>query len=153
MVLYVKLQNGLGDWLYGVVKESMAYILNRLLEKFRAFETGTDFVMRGTVNDAGGSPQGVLVIIAVDRDLRRWQELGRAASNAKGRFKIPYRYETLREAEGIIQKEVDLVLQVARRLANNALELFHMQEEPKLVSPAESVDALLPVLSESRADE
>ena len=47
-------------------------------------------------------------LLWVRRDLRRWQELGRAESNAQGGFEIPYRYESFRQAEGNVQPEVDL---------------------------------------------
>jgi hypothetical protein len=93
---------GLGDWLAGVIKESTADILNRLIKKFGAFDTGTDFVLRGKVKDARKHPQAGLVVIAFDRDLRRWLELGSTETDPEGKFEIPYRYETFRQAEGVI---------------------------------------------------
>jgi hypothetical protein len=148
LVLYVQLQNGLGDRLDGVVEETTADMLNRLLKRFGAFESGTDFVVRGTLKDANGNPQSGYVVIAFDRDLRRWQELGRAQTNVEGRFEIPYRYESFRQAEGIVQPEVDLVLQVARQIENDALEPIHVHEEPKPVPPVASVEIVLPVVAE-----
>jgi hypothetical protein len=127
-------------------------LLDQQLKMHGALNTGIDFVVRGTVKDASGRPQGGLVMLAYDRDLRRWQELGRAETNGEGQFEIPYRYESFRRAEGIVQPEVDLVLQVARRLENYALELFHMQEEPKPPAPAASVNAVHTDVAESRAD-
>jgi hypothetical protein len=131
LVQQLQVQAGLGDGLAGVVEESTADILNRLLKKFGAFDTGTDFVVRGTVKDARQSPQAGLVVIAFDRDLRRWQELGRTETDPEGKFAIPYRYESFRQAEGVVQPEVDLVLQVARRQANDELEPIHVHEEPR----------------------
>ena len=83
--------------------ERTADALNALLKKFGAFDTGTDFVVRGTVKDAHNRPQGGLVVIAFDRDLRRWQELGRTETDPEGKFEIPCRYESFREAEGVVQ--------------------------------------------------
>jgi hypothetical protein len=104
----------------------------------------------GLVDDKGGALP--LVVIAFDRDVHHGQNLGCAASNAKGRFEIPYRYESFREAERIVQPEVDLVLLAARQLANDALKPFHVHAEPKPVQPASCVDVATPVLPESRAD-
>jgi hypothetical protein len=39
---------------------------------------------------------------------------------------------------------VDLVLQVARRQANDELEPVHMHEEPRPVPPLVSIDFVLP---------
>ena len=103
LVQQLQVQAGLGDGFDGVVEESTADILNRLLKKFGAFDTGTDFVLRGTVKDAHKRPQGGLVVIAFDRDLRRWQELGRTETDPEGKFEIPYRYESFRQAEGVVQ--------------------------------------------------
>jgi hypothetical protein len=72
LVQQFQVQAGLGDGLAGVVEESTSDILNRLLKKYGAFDTGTDFVVRGTVKDARKRPQGGLVVIAFDRDVRRW---------------------------------------------------------------------------------
>lgn len=93
----------MGDGLAGVVEESSADIRNRLLKKFGAFDTGPDFVVRGTVKDTHKRPKGGLVFIAFDRDLRRWQELGRTETDPEGKFEIPYRYESFRQAEGVVQ--------------------------------------------------
>ncbi len=103
LVQQFQVQAGLGDGLAGVVEESTADILNRLLKKFGAFDAGTDFVVPGTVKDAHKRPQGGLVVIAFDRDLRRWQELGHTETDPDGKFEIPYRYESFRQAEGVVQ--------------------------------------------------
>jgi hypothetical protein len=55
----------LGDGLAGVVQESTADILNRLVKKFGAFDTGTDFLIRDTVKDTPKRPQADLVVIAL----------------------------------------------------------------------------------------
>jgi hypothetical protein len=57
----------------------------------------------GVTSDARKPPQAGLVVIAFGRDLRRWQELGRAETDPEGKFEIRYRYVPLREAEGVIQ--------------------------------------------------
>jgi hypothetical protein len=57
----------------------------------------------GVTSDARKPPQAGLVVIAFDRDLRRCQELGRTKTDPEGKFEIPYRYESFREAEGVIQ--------------------------------------------------
>ena len=88
LVQLFQIQAGLGDGLGGVVEDQTADLLNQQLKKLGAFDTGVDFVVRGTVKDANGSPQGDLVVIAFDRDLRRWQELGRAATDPIARFGV-----------------------------------------------------------------
>ena len=74
LVQLFQIQSGLGDGLGGVVENQTADLLNQQLKNYGAFDTSTDFVVRGTVKDTNGSPQGGLVVIAFDRDLRRWQE-------------------------------------------------------------------------------
>jgi hypothetical protein len=101
LVMQFKFQSGLGD--EGIVEEKTADALNALLKKFGAFGSGTDFVVRGTIKDTRKRSQAGLVVIAFGRDLRRWQELGRAETDPEGKFEIRYRYVPLREAEGVIQ--------------------------------------------------
>lgn len=144
LVQQYQVQAGLGDGLAGVVERSTADILNRLLKKFDAFDTCTDFVMRDKVKDAPKRRQASLDVIAFDRDLRRWLELGSTETDPEGKFEIPYRYESFRQAEGVVQPEVVLVLQVARRQANDELEPVHMHEETRPVPPLVSIDFVLP---------
>lgn len=148
LVKVFQAQFGLDGTLGGLVEDQTADLLNQRLKKYGAFDTGTDFVVRGTVKDTNGSPQGGLAVIAFDRDLRRWQELGRAATDPLGKFEIPYRYESFRQAEGVVKPEVDLVLQVARRLENDGLEPIHVHEEPKPVPPVASIEIVLPAVTE-----
>ena len=101
LVVRLKGRSGLGD--EGIVDEKTADALNALLKKFGAFGSDIDFVVRGTVKDTHKRPQGGLVVIAFDRDLRRWQELGRIETDPEGKFEIPCRYESFREAEGVVQ--------------------------------------------------
>lgn len=86
-----------------IVDERLANALNAQLKKFGAFDTDTDFVVRGTAKDTHKRPPCGLVVIAFDRDPRRWQEIGRTKTDPEGKFEIRYRYEPLREAEGVIQ--------------------------------------------------
>jgi hypothetical protein len=97
----IKLQSGLGD--EGIADKKTANPLNALLKKFGTFDTGNNIVVPGTVKDGYNRPQGGLVVIAFGRDLRRWQELGRAETDPEGKYEIPYRYQSHREAEGVIQ--------------------------------------------------
>jgi hypothetical protein len=101
LVVQFKLQSGLGN--VDTVDEKTANALNALLKKFGAFDAGTDFVVRGTVKDTHKRPQCGIVVIAVDRDLRCWQELGRTETDPDGKFEIPYQYESFCEAKGIVQ--------------------------------------------------
>jgi hypothetical protein len=101
LVVQFKVQSGLGD--EGIVDEKTADALNALLKKFGAFGSGTDFVVPGKVKDARKRPQAGLVDIAFDRDLRRWQEQGRTETDPEGKFEIRYRYESFRQAEGVVQ--------------------------------------------------
>ncbi len=101
LVMQFKFQSGLGD--EGIVEEKTADALNALLKKFGAFGSGTDFVVCGTIKDTRKRSQAGLVVIAFDRDLRRWQEQGHTETDPEDRFEIPYRYESFREAEGVVQ--------------------------------------------------
>ncbi len=101
LVVQLKVQSGLGD--EGIVDEKTADALNALLKKFGAFGSGTNFVVRGTVKDSHKRPHGGLVVIALDRDMRLCQELGRVETDPEGKYEIPYRYQSHREAEGVIQ--------------------------------------------------
>jgi hypothetical protein len=96
-------ESGLVGTLGGFVEDQTAELLNQQLKKHGSIETGTDFVMRGTVKDTHKRPPCGLVVIAVGRDLRRWQEQGRTETDPEGKFEIRYRYEPLREAEGVMQ--------------------------------------------------
>jgi hypothetical protein len=101
LVLQFKLQSGLGD--EDIVDEKTADALNALLKKFGALGAGTDFVVRGSAKDTHKRPPCGLVVIAFDRDPRRWQELGRTKTDPEGMFVIPYLYESFREAKGVVQ--------------------------------------------------
>jgi murein L,D-transpeptidase YcbB/YkuD len=70
LVVQLKVRFGLGD--EGIVDEKTADALNALLKKFGAFGASTDFVLRSTVKDTHKRPHGGLVVIAFDRDHRRW---------------------------------------------------------------------------------
>ena len=153
LVQQFQVQAVLGDGLAGVVEESTFDILNRLVKKFGAFDTGTDFVVRGTVKDARKRPQAGLDVIAFDWDLRRWQEHGCTETEPDGKFEIPYRYESFREAEGVVLPEEDLVLQVARRQANDELEPVHVHEEPRPVPPVVIIDFVLPAAMDADPSE
>ena len=48
------------------------------------------FVVRGTVHDAGGKPVSDMLVSAFDRDLRKVQPLGTAATDASGTYRIGY---------------------------------------------------------------
>jgi len=147
LVLYIQLQHGLGDGLGGAVDARTAGLLNQLLKKYGAFDAGAEFVVRGTVKDALGQPQAGLLVIALDRDLRRLQELGRAVTDPEGRFDIPYVRESFRDAEGVARPEVDLVLQV-RRAPDDKGGPIHVHEEPKPVPAVANVDVVLPAARE-----
>ena len=101
LVVQLRLQSGLAD--EGIVYEKTADALCALLKKFGHFGSGTDFVVRGTVKNTHKRPQGGLVVIDFVRDLRRWQEQGRTETDPEGKFEIPYRYESFREAKGVVQ--------------------------------------------------
>ncbi len=83
-MVQIKLQSRFG--VEGIVVARKADALNALLKKFGAFDTGTDFVVPGTVKDTRKRPQGGLCVIALDRDLRRWQEQGRTETDPEGKY-------------------------------------------------------------------
>jgi hypothetical protein len=91
LVLYLQLQEGLGDRLQGVVDEKTAAVLNRILKELGALEgDGVDeYVVKGTVTYTGGEPAADLIIRARDRDVRTYQSLGREATTGPdGRYEI-----------------------------------------------------------------
>ncbi len=112
-----------------------------------------EFIVRGRVIDGQGRAHGGLVVIAYDRDMRRWQELGRALTTEDGVFEIEYSYESFRQAEGKVQPELDLVLQIMRRADGEALEPLHVHEEPRPVPPVVTVDVVIPTPTEPQPSE
>jgi hypothetical protein len=53
----------------------------------------------------------------------------------------------------VVQPEVDLVLQVARRQACDELEPVHLHEEPRPVPPLVSIDVVLPAAMDAEPSE
>jgi len=135
------------------VDAETAYRLNAVLVKAGVQLDGDGFVVMGRVTDSQRRVQAGLVVIAYDRDLRRWQELGRTETDTDGLFVIRYAYESYRQAEGKVQPELDLVLQVARRLDNEDLEPLFTQEEQRPVPPVATVDVVIPAPPESQPSE
>ena len=80
-------------------------------------------------------------------------ELGSTETDPEGKFENPYRYESFRQAEGVVQPEVVLVLQVARRQAKDELEPVHMHEEPRPVHPLVSIDVVLSAAMDAEPSE
>jgi hypothetical protein len=99
LVLYVQLQEGLGDGLGGAVDEKTAARLNEILKRLGAFETVEGYVVRGTVQDASGNAMPGVVVRASDRDLRRREPLGEARTNEGGNYEIRYAPKRAARAE------------------------------------------------------
>jgi hypothetical protein len=99
LVLYVQLQEGLGDGLGGGVEEKTAVRLNEILKGLGAFDATSGSSVRGIVRDASGSPLPGVVVRAYDRDLRRRELLGEAQTNEEGNYQIRYVAERYKRAE------------------------------------------------------
>jgi hypothetical protein len=100
LVLFVQLQEGLGDGLGGAVEETTARRLNEILTGLGAFDATQGPVVRGTVRDANGNPVPGVIVRAIDRDLRHWELLGRpTVTKERGSYEIPYAAKQSAHAE------------------------------------------------------
>ena len=91
LVLYLQLQEGLGDSLGGVVESKTAAYLNKSLKSHGDLDGAPGYVVRGTLRDANGKALPGLVIRAIDRDLRRHELLGKESqTDSQGRYEIAY---------------------------------------------------------------
>src|SRR5262245_65451996 len=75
LVMYVQLQEGLGEGLGGAVEEKTAVRLNEILKRLGALVDDEPWVVKGIVR-AGGKPRADVKVTAYDRDLRTRQRLG-----------------------------------------------------------------------------
>jgi len=82
----------------GDVDEPTANAMNRLLDELASAEL-PEFVVRGTVSFSDSSPAVGITVLAFDRDLRKEQELGKAATGRKGDYEIPYSARQFLKAE------------------------------------------------------
>ena len=92
----------------GDVDEPTANAMNRLLDELASAEL-PEFVVRGTVSFSDSSPAVGITVLAFDRDLRKEQELGKAATGRKGDYEIPYSARQFLKAE---RGRADLVVRV-----------------------------------------
>jgi len=111
LVLYVQLQEGVGDGLGGAVEEKTAVRLNEILKGLGAFDPATgEFIVRGKVMRADGTLAAGVIVRACDRDLRKFQPLGKeAVTNLDGRYEIRYSRKQFCRAE---KSNADLVVRV-----------------------------------------
>jgi len=114
IVRFVQIQGGLGDGLGGVVEETTAALLNKVLSDLGALDPpapdGESFVVKGRVTHASGAPAQGLLVRARDRDVRTFQPLGdQDVTDADGRYEIPYTRQQFAAAE---DGYADLVIRV-----------------------------------------
>lgn len=113
LLLYFQMQQGLGDQFRGVVEAATAQRLNALLAACAVRSGPAESVVIGTVTGSDGKPLRGLQVVAFDRDLRRHQRLGDAATDANGRYEIHYRPGRFRRAEASVPLAADLFVQLS----------------------------------------
>lgn len=94
------------------VDEPTADVLNRLLKELGAFEEPVvdEFVVRGKVTRADGTPAAGVIVRARDREVRTFQPLGTdAVTGPDGRYEIRYSGSQFSQAE---KGNADLVVRV-----------------------------------------
>jgi hypothetical protein len=93
LVLYVQLQEGLGDGLGGEVETKTAALLNRFLKKLGVLDEPptNEFTVKGVVTQANGEPAVGMEVRAFDRDLRTRGQVGQMnVTGEDGRYEIVY---------------------------------------------------------------
>lgn len=94
----------------GIVDEKTARAINERVDALQpegGEEEGASFLVRGRVTHPDGQPLANVKVLAFDRDLRREQWLGEAATDNAGRYEIRYLAEQFRRAE---KRSADLVV-------------------------------------------
>src|SRR5205823_3588166 len=86
----------------GVVDEQTAALLNAEVERLH-------LVVQGQVRQADGSPLPGITVVAVDRDLRGEETLGRASTDQNGHYEIRYTSNQFARAE---KGTADLIVRV-----------------------------------------
>ncbi|MBB3188947.1 neuraminidase-like domain-containing protein [Halomonas cerina] len=89
----------------GIVDERTAQAINAAVDA----EQPERFVVNGQVQQRDGTPEPGVLVRAVDRDLRREQELGQTLTNESGRYEIAYTAGQFRRAD---KGNADLVVRV-----------------------------------------
>lgn len=102
LVLYIQLQEGLGDGLGGEVEAKTAALLNRLLRKLGVLDepSTNEFTVKGVVTHANGKPAVGVEVRAFDRDLRTREQVGEMkVTGIDGRYEIGYSQAEFLRAE------------------------------------------------------
>lgn len=151
VVLYFQIQQGLGDNLKGAVEATTAERINQwLLNTGVVFDGGCRVF--GTVTDPQGAPQKEVLVSAWDRDLRRRQPLGKAATtDTAGRYVIDYQPGDF-GAGDLPARTTPWLIVEARRSADGEV-LQSVTLPPGQVATVQQVDLQVPAAPAATAPE
>ena len=144
LVIYFQLQQGLGDKFGGTVEDATAKLLNQLLGSLGAFDNGDVWSVQGNVTQAG-KPKAGVTVEASDRDLRKYQSLGKATTDGDGNYRIDYRGADFEAGERPERRGPWLVVRATDEAGGEQV-IF---EKSKDVQRHEKVDLVLQAASTS----
>ena len=151
VVLYFQIQQGLGDNLKGAVEATTAERINQLLLNTGVVFDGGCRVF-GTVTDPQGAPQKEVLVSAWDRDLRRRQPLGKAATtDTAGRYVIDYQPGDF--GAGDLPARTTPWLIVEARRSSDGEVLQSVTLPPGQVATVQQVDLQVPAAPAATAPE
>jgi len=142
LVLYIQLQEGLGDGLGGEVEAKTAALLNRFLKKFGVLDEPptNEFTVKGLITQANGKPAVGMEVRAFDRDLRTREQVGQMkVTGEDGRYEIGYsQTEFIRAEKG----SADLIIRAEQQREGGIVFV----ESPTLFNapPSATVDLTIP---------
>ena len=100
LVLYFQLQQGLSDTYNGAVEENTAAKINEILKALGAFDDAKNkYIVKGFIRNADGTGFANAIVKAFDRDLRRYDLLGKTTTGKDGYYEITYSQQQSSNAE------------------------------------------------------
>jgi hypothetical protein len=100
LVFYFQVQNGLGDQLRGGVDDKTASFLNKILEKYDAFNIEKNYVVTGIItNSKTGAEVVGVVVCAFDADGAVRTSLGQTTTDSKGHYRIEFESSAFRNTK------------------------------------------------------
>ena len=124
----------------GVVEESTAKALNKLLVQHGVVFELDEFVVKGRVTDSHGQPRLGLKVVAFDRDLRRHQRLNDASTDSEGFYSISFQADAFRRGDAMAPLGPDLFVAV---LPVNGVEPLAISEIRYNANTVETIDLVV----------
>lgn len=110
-----------------LIDERTAEAINHLLEQqgLGGDSEGKSHTVTGTVTGPGGRPANALLVAVFDQDLRSRQELGRAKTDARGKYRVAYDPRQFARAEAGSADLVVVVMTAKGEVLHTTDVLFH----------------------------